>query len=106
MVATSVEIPNASLTVVNEPIQFSLFAQNVMGDPYVDLQAKGDLDLKRVPEFYPMEGLKSIAGLMHADLAFKGLLSDVEKEQYEKVDFKGDILIDNLVYDAADVPMP
>jgi hypothetical protein len=106
LVATSVEIPNASLTVVNEPIQFSLFAQNVIGDPYVDLKAKGDLDLKRVPEFYPIEGLKSIAGFMHADLAFKGLLSDVEKEQYEKVDFKGDILIDNLVYDAADVPMP
>jgi len=103
---TSVSIPNASLKVVGELITFSLAADNVMGDPFVDLKAKGKLDLKRVPEFYPIEGLNKIGGLMAADISFKGLLSEVEKEQYENVDFGGTLLIDNLVYDAVDLPLP
>lgn len=103
---TSVSIPNANLKVVGEPIHFSLQADNVLGDPFIDLMAKGKLDLKRVPEFYPIEGLNKIGGLLDADIAFKGLLSAVEKEQYETIDFGGTLLIDELVYDASDVPMP
>ena len=103
---TTVSIPQASLKVVGEPITFSLKVDNALGDPFVDLKAKGKLDLKRVPEFYPIEGLNKIGGLMDADISFKGLLSAVEQEKYENVDFGGTLLIDDLVYDAVDLPLP
>jgi len=79
---------------------------NLMGDSYVDLKAKGKINMAKIPDLYPMEGLKTLTGNLDADIAFKGKLSDVEKEQYEKVDFQGDMKIANMVYDSKDVDMP
>lgn len=103
---TSVTIPQASLKVAEETVTFSLKADNVLDDPFVDLRAKGKLDLKRVPEFYPIEGVTRIGGLINAAISFKGLLSAVEKEEYGNIDFGGTLLIDDLLYDAADLPLP
>lgn len=103
---TTVSIPNASFNVVGQDILMSLIAQNALGDPLVDLKVKGDLPLNRVPEFYPLEGVTKIEGALKADIAFNGLLSDVENEKYDKVDFSGNLNIANLVYEAVDLPMP
>ncbi len=102
---TNINIPNASLNVVGQEILFSLLAQNVLGDPLVDLKAKGNLPLNRVPEFYPLEGVNKIDGDLNADISFKGLLSDVENELYNNIDFGGNLNIVNLIYDAIDLPM-
>jgi len=103
--ATTISIPNASLSVINQDILFSLLAKNALGDPDVDFSVKGGLSLDKIPEFYPLEGVNTIAGALNADLSFKGLLSDVEQENFEKVDFNGSLNINELKYDAIDVPM-
>jgi hypothetical protein len=102
----TVNVPKATFTIENEPVELSLFAKNVMTDPYADLKLKGSLDLAKVPQFYPLEGVRKIAGNLNADVAFKGVLSDVENEKYENVDFQGKIDVTNLVYDAVDYPKP
>ena len=104
--ATNVSIPNASFNVVGQDILMSLFAQNALGDPLVDLKVKGSLPLNKVPEFYPLEGVNKITGNLDADITFKGLLSDVENEKFNNVDFGGNLNIANLIYDAIDLPMP
>ena len=102
----SVSIPKANFEVAGEPVEMSLYAQNALGDPKVDLKLKGNIDLSKVPDYYPLEGVRSIAGRMNANVSFKGLLSDVENEYYENVDFAGDLKVDNFKYDSEDLPMP
>lgn len=99
-------VPNATFTVENEPIALSLTMLNVVNDPYVDLKAKGKLDLKKVPDFYKIEGLKTLSGNLDADIQFKGKLADVENEKYDKVDFQGDMKVSNLVYESKETAMP
>lgn len=104
--AIDLKVPNATFTLENEPIALSLKILDLMNDSYVDLKAKGKINLAKVPDFYPVEGLKKIAGNLDADLLFKGKLSDVEKEQFEKIDFQGDIKIKDLVYESVAIDMP
>lgn len=103
---TNVSIPNANFVVVGQAVNMSLVAENVLGDPFVDLKAKAQLPLQKIPEFYPLEGVQTISGDLDADFSFKGLLSSVEKEEYDKIDFTGKMFIDNLVYNDQDLPMP
>lgn len=102
----TLNVPKATFTIQNEPVELSLFTRNMMNDPYVDMKVKGSLDLAKVPEFYPLEGVNKIGGNLLADIAFKGVLSDVENEQYQNVDFQGKMKVTNMVYDAVDYPKP
>ncbi|MEZ4916321.1 MAG: hypothetical protein R2836_04985, partial [Chitinophagales bacterium] len=101
---TNVNVPNAKFNVVGQPIQMRLNAQHVLADPYVDLAVKGSLPLEKVPDFYPLEDVKTIKGNVDADITFKGLLSAVEQEKYEDVDFTGLLDIKGLQYEAKDLP--
>lgn len=104
--AVDLNVPKATFTIENEPIELSVNMLDLLNDSYVDLKAKGKLNLAKVPDFYPIEGLKQLAGNLDADVLFKGKLSDVENEQFQKVDFQGDIKIRDLIYDAVAIDMP
>jgi hypothetical protein len=102
----SVSVPKATFSVQNESVELSLFVQEAMVDPLIDFAGKGSLDLSKVPQFYPLEGVNKISGVLVADLAFKGRQSDVENENYKAIDFRGNMQINDLVYDAVDYPKP
>lgn len=102
---TNLSIPKASFNVLNEDIVMRLNALDVLGDPNLDLEVKGAIDLKRVPEFYPLEGYSQLAGNLVADILFKGRLSDVENEAYENLDFSGNLAISNFIAEGEDLPM-
>lgn len=102
---TNLNIPKASFNVLNEDIVMRLNALDVLGDPNLDLEVKGAVNLKRVPEFYPLEGYSQLDGNLVADILFKGRLSDVEKEAYESLDFSGNLVVDNFIAEGEDLPM-
>lgn len=95
----SVNIPNAKFSVLNENITLSLKANQLMTDPLIDTKIKGKLDLAKVPDFYPLEGVNQITGMLDADILFKGKLSDIENELYNNVDFSGNLLVNDFFYD-------
>lgn len=100
------DIPNAVFTIENEPINFSLKMLDVQNDAFVDLKAKGKMDLEKVPEFYKIEDLNKIDGDLDMDITFKGKLSDVEKKNFKNVDFQGDMKIADMIYDSKATEMP
>ena len=102
----SLDLPLLSFTIDGQPIILSLYARELLLDPWLDVKLKGDLDLNKVPNYYPLDGVSDIGGQLHADLRFEGLLSHVENEQYEQVDFEGDIQLNQLKLDAVDLTMP
>jgi len=103
---TVVNIPGMHLVVDGEPIDFSLYLLHPMSDPYVDLKAKGKLDLAKVPKFYPIKGLKRLDGLLVADVQAKTRMSAVQKEQYSQVYAAGNLNITNMHYASDDLDWP
>lgn len=103
---TIIHIPSLHLSIDNEPIDMSLLVQTPMSDPYVEGKLRGKIDLKKVPQFYPMEGLKKLEGKMDIDVQAKARMSQVQKEQYQNVYFAGKADITNLKYESKDLDWP
>lgn len=103
---TVIDIPSLHLAIDNEPIDMSLLVRTPMSDPYVEGKLRGKIDLKKVPQFYPIEGLKKLEGIMDVDVQAKAKMSQVQKEQYQNVYFGGMAAITNLKYESKDLEWP
>ena len=102
----SMDLPLLSFTIDGQPIILSLYARELLLDPWLDVKLKGDLDLSKIPNYYPLDSVSGIGGQLHADLHFEGLLSHVENEQFDQVNFEGDLRLSQLKLDAKDLMMP
>ncbi len=102
----ALNVPKANLTLAGEPIDFRINMTNLLEDPFADLSLKGKINLAKLTELIKLEDVKKISGNLNANVAFKGKLSDVEKKQFEAVDFQGDIKVRDVNYEAKTIEMP
>lgn len=103
---TIVDVPKLHLEAGTDPVDATINVRTPISDPNVKATVLGRLDLANVPKFYPMEGLKTLTGLLVANLSFAGRMSDIDKKNYEAIQASGLAKVTNLVYDSKDVPMP
>ena len=97
---------NASLafTIANNPFAVSANISTPISDLNFDAGAKGVLNLGMIKEVYPLGDSIDINGTFNADLNFKGKLSDIEKERYEKITGEGFLNITDMVYNQPGLP--
>ncbi|MDX1904586.1 MAG: AsmA-like C-terminal region-containing protein [Thermonemataceae bacterium] len=69
-----------------------------------DIKAKGAIDLTKITKIYPLEGMK-LAGRIQGDIASAGKMSDIEKNQYDKIRNSGDVKMSAFVYETKDIPI-
>ncbi len=99
---TTVNVDNFDMTLAGEPFHAELLLSNF--DDYTwDLQAKGTVDLAKVTQIYPVEGM-DLTGVINADVQSEGKLSDVEAERYTQLKTSGSATIQNFSYAAEDFP--
>lgn len=103
---TIINIPKLHLAIDNEPIDMVLHISSPISDPNIDAKIKGKLNLAKVPQFYPMEGLKKLEGNLVADITAKARMSQIQKEQYQNVFFAGTAKISNFKYEASTIDWP
>lgn len=103
---TVVDISKLHLEAGGAPIDAKINVCTPVSDPNVIANVVGRLDLANVPKFYPVEGLKTISGLLNLNLDFKGRKSDLDKKNYEAIKAAGNLKVTNLVYDTKETPMP
>lgn len=103
--AMTVDIPKFSMKVGTNPIAGHFFLKTPMTDPDVDLQLKGILNLADFSKAYPLEGVKTLAGLVNADVFIKAKQSQIDAQAYENMNMGGSFKLDNLKYDATGSPV-
>jgi hypothetical protein len=103
---TVVDISRLHLEAGSDPIDAKINVRTPISDPNVKANIAGKIDLATVPKFYPIEGLKTISGLLVMALDFAGKKSDVDKKNYEAIKAAGSMKVTNLVYDTKETPMP
>lgn len=101
---TIIDLSRFSMTVDNDPFSIKAYVTSPISDPNIDASAKGKIDLKKVPAYYPMEELKSISGILNADVTAKGRLSAIEQERYQDFNAAGNINLKNFRYESVDLP--
>ncbi|MBO9563362.1 MAG: hypothetical protein J7621_11335 [Niastella sp.] len=101
---TTVQIPAAHVEVGKDAADITLLLKTPASDPYFDGTVKGSLNLANIAQFYTFEPGTSLAGLLNADVAFKGKKSYIDKSQYEAFQTAGSIKASNVSYKSKDYP--
>lgn len=101
-----VDVSKLHLEAGTDPIDGRMNVRTPVSDPNVTATVNGRMNLANVPKFYPIEGLKTITGLLSLNLDFKARQSDLENKRYEAIKAAGNLKVANLVYDTKDLPMP
>lgn len=94
---------NFSMMLQNEPFSANAVFTN-FEDINFNIKAKGVVDLTKITKIYPLEGMK-LAGRIQGNVASQGRMSDIEKEQYEKITNSGDIQMKDFLYETPDMPL-
>ncbi|MEM0996476.1 MAG: AsmA-like C-terminal region-containing protein [Bacteroidota bacterium] len=100
---TTLDVNQFHTEIDGSPIDATLHVKD-FDDPNYDLRLKGLLDLGKLIKIYPMEGT-TLAGVLDLDLTTSGILSDIEKERYNKLPTSGSLKLTNVVYADGDYPM-
>lgn len=101
------------LTLRLEPFSLSLAQQPLSGrvqikglvDPAYDIALKGTLDLAVIDTLFPEAG-RTLAGILKADLATTGRVSDVQKKRYDRLTGSGFVSLEQFAFESPASPVP
>lgn len=100
---TVVNINKFYFSIANNPFDASMKLKNPISDPLVDGSFKGVIDFAKLKNAIPLDDFQ-IAGLVKADVQFKGKMSSIEKERYEEFIAKGSMSLSNFEFKTPDLP--
>lgn len=101
--ATVVKVAPFSFVMANNPFSVSATLNTPISDMQFDVAAKGVLDLGKIKDIYPLEDM-ALNGVVNADMSIKGRMSNIEKEQYEKIAASGNVSLNNMLLTIDDMP--
>lgn len=101
---TKINVDKFHLEMAENPVDLSLQVRTPESDPYINFLCKAFINLDNVKEFIPMEKGDQVHGTINADIALKGNMSAIEKEQYDQFNASGKIDIANVLFKSDSLP--
>ncbi len=101
---TVVDISRFSLKAAGNQVDMKLNLKTPVSDPNIDAFLKGQMDLSKVKDFYPLDEGETLSGIIESDMTAKGKMSSIENEQYDEFLFEGNLIVNNIVYQSTDFP--
>jgi hypothetical protein len=99
-----IDVQKLHLEAGTDPIDAVINVRTPISDPNVNAKINGKMNLANVPKFYPLEGVKTIAGLLQLNMEFRGKQSDMVMKNYSKIYAAGTASVKNLIYDSKETP--
>lgn len=87
------------------PFDLTLHVASPVSDMQVDGMARGTVDFSSLRDVVPLEDIE-LQGLLETDLSWDTRLSYIEKEQFEKVNLDGRLLVENVLLNTPEIPVP
>lgn len=101
--ATEISVAPFDFVLAGNPFSLNATVKTPVSDPDFHLTARGKLDLGKVKEVYLLDDMQ-LNGLVQADLELGGRLSMVEKEQFEQMQAKGSLRLNQMKLVLKDMP--
>ncbi len=104
---TIVDVPEFHLKMAENPFDLNFYLATPLSDPYIKAGMKGKLVLDNLKDMIPLEKGDELGGIVTADMNVAGLVSTLEKEQYEEFEAKGNLVVEGIHYasDSLDYPI-
>jgi uncharacterized protein involved in outer membrane biogenesis len=99
---TKVDINKFHIEFVGNEVDASLKLRNIITDPNIESTINTFLDLSKLAEIIPMEEGESYSGIITSNIALKGNVSALEKEDYENFKATGNLKIAQMNYQASE----
>ena len=103
MDATVVKVAPFSFVLAGNPFSLTANVASPISDPTFDVKAKGKLDLGKIKDVYPIEGI-NLNGVVDADMGVVGRMSYIEKSQYERIQASGSVKLNDMTLKMDDIP--
>ena len=103
---TIIDVSRLNVKMAENPVNISLLVRTPVSDPDITGKIKGQLDLAKVSEFYPLGKDENLNGTFLTDITLQGKLSAIENEQYEKFTAFGSMLINGFNYTSPSMTNP
>lgn len=100
-----IDFSKFALKIGSNPIDSRFVLKTPLSDPDLDAKVKGILNLGELAQAFPMEGLQDLRGKITADVVMRARQSQIEKQQYESVDMRGNARVEGMAYQGAGLPM-
>ncbi|TAH26589.1 MAG: outer membrane integrity protein [Cytophagales bacterium] len=100
--STKIWINDFNMIFEKQPFAIKAYLENLDNIAY-DVKLKGLIDLTKLTKLYPIEGT-TLSGSINADIATKGVMSDIEAGKYDRTSTSGTMEINNLKYLSQDLP--
>jgi len=105
MDASVVDLKQFHLLLGGNPFDLSMQMDHPVSDMHVAGRAQGMIDFASLKDIVPMEDM-SLEGRLDTDIMWDTRLSYIEEERYEEVDLEGRLLIEGVLVEASDIPVP
>jgi len=99
----TIDVPKFHANLSQNSIDAKLMMRQVMSDPNIDSKIKANINLATLKDFIPMAEDESYSGILDADVAIKGKMSDLDKNDFEKFTAEGDLRISDMIYKSAEM---
>ncbi|MDO5571792.1 MAG: AsmA-like C-terminal region-containing protein [Bacteroidales bacterium] len=87
---------NFSFLLGGNPFSMSATASDFMNNLKFAASALGKIDLTKIQNVYPLEDGVKMQGIITADASVSGSMKEIENEQYENINAKGDVVVENI----------
>lgn len=100
---TVVSINPFNFTMAGNAFSLEADVKTPLSDPDFRAAAKGKLDLGKVKEVYPLEGM-ALNGVVDADMKVEGRLSYIEKQEFDRVEAEGELSLSGMQLNMEEFP--
>lgn len=103
MDGTEIKVNPFSFRLAGNPFQVIASVKTPISDPDFRAEAKGTLNLGMIKQVYPLEEME-LNGIVNANMQIAGRLSNIEKEQYDRIEASGTVGLTNMNLQLKDMP--
>jgi len=105
MDASLVDLEQFHFLLGGNPFDLSMQVDHPVSDMHVAGRVEGIIDFATLKDVVPLDDVR-LEGRLEAQLSWDALMSYIEQEQYEQVSLDGLLLVENMLLDAPDIPVP
>ena len=95
---TKVNLSKFAMTIDQDNFWATANISNMMVNPYIDLAAKGSINLANLSQAYPISLDKKLEGIFKADIATQLDMKSVETKNYQNIKAQGNLSLAQFVY--------
>ena len=97
MDSTVIKISHLHVETGNDSVNADLLITTPSSNANIQVGVTGGFDVSSLAQFYTLEGITRLTGLLHVDLKFKGRKNDIDHKNYKLIQASGNCVATNIV---------